>query len=183
MQTLRQVLALALTLLVLSASAWAQNVSLRGNVADELDAVIPGALITLTDDKGKERTATTDAAGNFVFNNVAPGTYAVVSSFTGFNPSLMKDVKVPTPSPLKIRLTVALAEQTITTSLNEAANNVEPDGNMTATVLGEVFIQNLPDNEDDLRNYLNALAGPGAGNGQGAQIIVDGFQNNQRLPP
>ena len=57
---------------------------------------------------------------------------------------------------------------------------------MNVTVLDEDFIQTLPDNEDDLRDFLQALAGPAAGGangGQGgAQIYVDGFEGG-RLPP
>jgi uncharacterized membrane protein YgcG len=182
-KTIRHILVIALALLAFDWQALAQSVTLRGSVMDELDAVIPGAKVTLRDANGKERTATTDALGNFVFSNVPAGIYSVAGEFTGFTPQLLKDITLPLGTPLKLRLTVALVGDSVTTNLNDTAVNVEPDQNLTATVLGEEFIQNLPDNEDDLRNYLQALAGPGAGNGQGAQIIVDGFQNTQRLPP
>src|SRR5207237_3752179 len=61
-----------------------------------------------------------------------------------------------------------------------------PDQNMNVTILDQNFIQTLPDNEDDLLAFLQALAGPAAGGamgGQGgAQIYVDGFEGG-RLPP
>src|SRR5262245_53011639 len=52
---------------------------------------------------------------------------------------------------------------------------------MNAITLSEQEIANLPDNEDDLRDFLNALAGGGV-TGQGANILVDGFSGG-RLPP
>src|SRR5262249_59002423 len=63
----------------------------------------------------------------------------------------------------------------------------EPDQNLSAIILDEKMIMDLlPDNEDDLLEYLQALAGPSAGGasgGQGgAQIYIDGFVGG-RLPP
>ena len=78
-------------------------------------------------------------------------------------------------------MAIAAVEVITDVSPNNSAISTEPDQNMNAIALTEQEIANLPDNEDDLRDYLNALAGGGV-NGQGASILVDGF-NGGRLPP
>lgn len=189
MKSVKHILLAVVGALTLVISGFAQSgTSLRGQVVDELGAVIPGAAVQLTP-AGSTKTKTTvaNANGDFTFQNVTPGTYTVSVQFKGFQPFVDSNVVVPAPSgSYKVKMVVEAV--TIETDVKSDDNvvTVEPDQNASATVLGEEFIKNLPDNEDDLREYLQALAGPGAGGaggGQsGAQIYVNGF-NASRLPP
>ncbi len=54
--------------------------------------------------------------------------------------------------------------------------------NLTATVLDEDFVQQLPDDPDDLAAYLSDLAGPRANATGGIDFIIDGF-STAVLPP
>ena len=60
---------LAVLLLSVTISATAQQSSgtLRGKVADEFVGLIVGATVTVADANGVQKTATTDAEGNFAF--------------------------------------------------------------------------------------------------------------------
>lgn len=176
--------AVILSLGLLSISALAQTSTVRGQVVDELGYAIPGAKVILIGADGKERTVTTSVTGEFVVNNMAPGVYSLTADFTGFTPFSLKDIRLPLNTPIKVVLATGAISEVIETKLNTEGVSVEPDQNMNATVLGKEFIDNLPDNEDDLRAFLEALAGPSAaaGNGGGAQILVDGFSGG-RLPP
>src|SRR5262249_33611394 len=60
--------------------------------------------------------------------------------------------------------------------------SLDPEANQTALVLKEDDIQSLPDDEDELTNYLIELAGPRAAAAGGTQFIIDGFLGG-RLPP
>ncbi|HKX27334.1 MAG TPA: TonB-dependent receptor [Blastocatellia bacterium] len=167
--------------------ALAQNTILRGQVTDEDGAVIQNAEVTLIAGDGKQRSTKSNANGEFSFPNVPAGTYTISSTFKGFQRHVETEVRIPlTTSSLKLIMTVAAVNEVIETTAEKSGVSVEPDQNMTATVLGEDFIKNLPDNEDDLRDFLQALAGPAAGGatgGQnGAQIMIDGFSGG-RLPP
>src|SRR5205085_749020 len=52
--------------------------SLRGTITDAQGAVIPGAIVTLTDrDKGLSRQIVTDAVGSYAFLQLPPGTYTL----------------------------------------------------------------------------------------------------------
>jgi hypothetical protein len=179
-----RVLSVILVIVILASITSAQNTTVRGQVVDELGAAIPNAEIKLIGPDLKERTVRSNASGEFSISNVPPGAYTLTSSFKGFQTHILEGVKVPS-SQLKIVLTVASVNEAVETKAEDGIS-VEPDQNMTATVLGEDFIRNLPDNEDDLRDFLQALAGPAAGGatgGQGgAEILVDGFTGG-RLPP
>ena len=161
---------------------YAQNSTLRGVVLDERGDAIPNADIILTDKDGKERKARSTFTGEFSIPNVPPGIYTLTSAYQGFQTQVINELKIPTTGGLlKVQMAIAAVEVITDVSVNNQAVTVEPDANMNATVLGEEFIKNLPDNEDDLRDMLNALAGPTA-SGTGAQIMVDGFSGG-RLPP
>lgn len=165
-----------------------QAATLRGQVVDEQGGVIPGAKVTVTNKATKkQQSAVANAIGEFSIPGLVAGSYGVVAEFEGFQPFVQDEVRLPLGNPLQVTLKVA--EVTVITDVASDTKtvSVEPDQNLSATVLDEEFIKNnLPDNEEDLRNYLTALAGPaggGASGGQGgAQILVDGFSGG-RLPP
>lgn len=188
-KALINMLAVTLGILLTAAMAQAQQTStLRGQVMDEQGAVIPGAKIILTNKAtNKQTTVMANALGEFTLPGVAAGTYSLTAEYEGFQPFAQSEVKIPLGAPLQITLKVAAVTVITDVASDSKTVSVEPDQNLSATVLDEEFIKNnLPDNEEDLRNYLTALAGPGGGGatgGQGgAQILVDGFSGG-RLPP
>ncbi|MDX2029938.1 MAG: carboxypeptidase regulatory-like domain-containing protein [Blastocatellia bacterium] len=179
-----EIISVLFCLCLMAAAGMAQNVTFRGQVVDERGDTIPNAEVTLIGKDGKERKGKSTFTGEVTIANVPPGAYKLTASYAGFQTQVIEEVKVPTGAPLVINLAIAAVEVITDVSVNNQAVSVEPDQNMNATVLGDEFIKSLPDNEDDLRDYLNALVGPTAagGNGQGADIIVDGFSGG-RLPP
>lgn len=171
--------------LLMSSIGFAQNSTVRGQVIDELKASIPNAEITLTSAAGKQFKAQSAITGEFSIANVPPGVYTLTATYTGFQAIIISDLKVPLEkSPLEIIMIVGTIDIVQEVSANTVGVSTNPDENMNATVLTEEFIKSLPDNEDDLREYLNNLVGPSgaSGNGNGADILVDGFSGG-RLPP
>ncbi|MBN9661968.1 MAG: TonB-dependent receptor [Acidobacteria bacterium] len=78
---------LLLALVAATAIAHAQSSSgtILGTVRDSQDAVIPGAVVTVTDiAKKTARTFTTSAAGEYVVPFLDPGQYAITVEATGF---------------------------------------------------------------------------------------------------
>jgi carboxypeptidase family protein len=144
-------LSVILLIITLAPLTSAQNTAVRGQVVDELGAVIPNAEIKLIGSDLKERTAKSNANGEFSFTNIPPGVYTLTSSYQGFQIHVQEKVKVPSAQ-MKIVMKVAAVNEAVETKAEEGIS-VEPDQNLTATVLGEEFIRNLPDNEDDLRDY------------------------------
>ncbi len=188
---LRCVWLAALAMLISCAAAWAQGpASLRGQIVDEQGSVIPGARVTLTapngkpngNEDGRELTAVASANGEFILDNLAPGFYTLTVEAPGFQPYRQAKLRLALDNaPLKLALTVAAVNIETEIKADENGVSVEPDQNMDATILGEEFIETLPDNEEDLREYLLMLAGPAGAQG-GGQIYINGFRGGS-LPP
>src|SRR5260370_26929311 len=70
-------LILALTLMP---SVFAQTATLRGQVADDSGALVPGAKVTLTGPDGTGKIATSDDKGSYVFAGLATGDYQIAAS-------------------------------------------------------------------------------------------------------
>jgi len=174
--------------LFLALPTFAQNkINFHGQVVDDTDAVIPGAKITITSTNGQTRTVVADGSGSYAIPDVVPGLYQLKVEFDGFQPYVKADLQIAAATAThKVVMKIAEVMTEITVSAEDPADTTDPEKNMNAIVLDEKFItDNLPDNEDDLRNYLNGLVGTGGGGASGGQggatIYVDGFTNG-RLP-
>src|SRR5438552_18405435 len=56
-----------------------------GNISDPTGALIPGAMVTLTDvDRGTSRTVVTDEAGAYNDPSLPPGTHRIRAELAGF---------------------------------------------------------------------------------------------------
>jgi len=65
----------------------------RGTVADQTGAVLPGAKLTMTnDDTAIATLASTDSNGRYVFNGLRPATYTVKVEATGFQEVVQKGI-------------------------------------------------------------------------------------------
>src|SRR5712691_11525146 len=171
-----------LTLFALHLSAQQSTGSVRGQVVDQLGALIVGASVKLTDANGVTKTVTTDREGNYVISNLAPGKYSLSCGASGFAAYERADLLIVggRTARLDIKLGVTLEKQEITVGA-ERTLSTEPDNNRSALVLRGAEIEGLPDDSQEIANMLEALAGPSAGP-NGGQIFIDGFSDG-RLPP
>jgi type 1 fimbria pilin len=72
--------------------------TVRGEVTDQTGAVVPGAIVTITDPKTKtSQTAQSGSGGEYQFNNLPVGTYVVTvqpPSNSNFSTLTLNDVRV-----------------------------------------------------------------------------------------
>jgi hypothetical protein len=172
-----------LTLLI-SLIAIAQNnvqPALKGTVTDPSGGRIASATIQLRGPSG-EQTQTSNETGEYVFNNVQPGTYEVQISAPDFKSEQRTGVNINGPTVLDVQLNLAVQAQTVTVEERAATVSIDPDANASATVLDKKELEGLSDDPDELSAQLQALAGPGVGPGGGGQIYTDGFSNGT-IPP
>ncbi len=135
--------------------------SLSGTVTDQTGAVIPGAVITLTNEATQaKRNTTTNGTGQFSMTALLPGTYDVNVEAKGFQGSEQHgivlnagaDAGLPT-----VKLTVGSAAQTITVHTTE---QILPTINGEhAAVLSAQDIHKLALNGRDLTQLLKILPG------------------------
>lgn len=156
----------------------------RGTVKDDTGGVIPGATVTLTDQAGQTRAATTDANGSYVFTGVGAGAYTISVDFAGLQQTGVVAVNVAGNQPATGDVTMTVQAQRQEVTVTETTANqltTEAANNASALVLRQEDLDALPDDPDDLEADLQALAGPSAGPG-GNQIFLDGFTGG-RMPP
>jgi hypothetical protein len=165
-----------------SAVAQQRAGSLRGQVSDELGALVVGATVTLTAADGTQKTAVTNAEGTYTFNSLAPGLYTLRVTSSGFTPYEKTEVAIAAGprTTHDVRLVVSLEKQVITVT-EEQGLNTDPNSNADAVVLKGQDLDVLPDDPDALASAVQAMAGPSAGP-NGGQIFIDGFTGG-RMPP
>lgn len=103
------------TVLMLTASAvFAQyNARLQGTVTDPSGAVIQGATVTLKSaETSKSQTAKSDASGVYAFNALAPGTYTLSSSMTGFKSFSRENITIAAEQAQTVNVTLEPGEVT-----------------------------------------------------------------------
>jgi Carboxypeptidase regulatory-like domain len=177
-------IALLLALMVSAHAVFAQQATgtLRGVVTDEFGGVIIGATVTVTDQSGTQKTATTNDDGVYTVSGLAPGRYNVSVQAAGFAvyENTEVDVAAGRRDALDVKLGVTIEEQRVTVA-SETPVSTEPENNADQVVLKGQDLDALPDDPDELAAALQALAGPSAGP-NGGQIFIDGFTGG-RMPP
>ncbi|MBK9152818.1 MAG: TonB-dependent receptor [Chloracidobacterium sp.] len=156
--------------------------SIRGSTVDVQGSLVLDAEVTLTLPDGTVKTTRSNDSGQFLFDGLAPGTYAVRVSKENFAGYENRDVVVTSNRSVVLNVTLGVTiEETQVTVSDTPAVSTDPAATAGAIVLKEKDIEALPDNEADLEAALRALAGPGAGP-SGGEIYIDGFTGG-RLPP
>jgi hypothetical protein len=165
-------------------AAAAATATLRGHIADQTGALIPGAKIIVANAAGKTAATTTaDAAGAYAVSGLAPGSYSVRATFAGFAPFNSPVLQLAAGQIKRVDISMALEveQQSVVVTDESPAVNVEAGGNSSAIVIKGKDLDALSDDPDELSNELTALAGPSAGP-NGGQIYIDGFTGGN-LPP
>ena len=147
--------------------------SLRGQVSDELGALVVGATVTVTAADGTQKTAVTNAEGVYNFNSLPPGPYTIRVDSPGFTVYEKTELTIASGSRAThdVRLVVTLEKQVITVT-EEQGLNTDPANNADALVLKGQDLDVLPDDPDALASAVQAMAGPSAGP-NGGQIFIE----------
>ena len=167
----------------MAAIAQQTGATVHGLVADPEQAVIPGAVVTLTSPSGKPLVAQSQSDGTYTVRNVPPGTYSVTVTMQGFASFVKMGVRISAGQNLSldVQMTIQEQQQEVNVTTSAAQVSVDADNNASSTVLKGKDLDALSDDPDELSSELSALAGPAAGP-NGGQIYVDGFTGGQ-LPP
>ena len=173
---------LCILLLSVTIAAQQQTGSLRGQVTDELGALVVGATVTLTAADGSQKTAVTNAEGVYTINSLVPGPYTLSVAAPGFSPYVKTDLTIAAGprTTHDVRLIVTLEKQVITVT-EEQGLDTDPKSNADAVVLKGQELDVLPDDPEALASAVQAMAGPSTGP-SGGQIFIDGFTGG-RMPP
>jgi len=140
------VLASLCLLLIASVDARSQSFQggIRGAVKDT-GGVLPGADVTLTNEgTNVSRSATTNAAGEYSFPNVAPGTYTLKVTLPNFRGYSQAGIRVGTQQFLTLDVTLQLGALAETVTVTGGTPLVETSNASTGTALNAEALQTLP---------------------------------------
>jgi len=113
--------------------------SLGGTVTDASGAVIPGAVVTVKESRSSDartagartaeaRTAKTDAAGRYLFANLAPGSYSIEASAQGFERLSRAGEVAPSQAAVaNLTLAVGHASETVSVAAARAQIELQPE--------------------------------------------------------
>ena len=124
-----------------------QNGAVRGTVYDSTHAPVPGVKLTLTSNAtGITRALTTDANGDYDFENVAPGTYQISAELSGFATTTVKQivVNVGVAVPVDVTLPVKGQTQTVEVTASSNAAIVDTSTSGVTQLVDTNDVENLP---------------------------------------
>ena len=177
----RTLILLALTLLAVAASVWAQDTAnLVGTVKDSTGAVIPAAKITVSNpDKGFIRSLVSNAAGEYSAPRVPIGDYVITAEVPGFQKLLRSGITVGVGETLRVDLTMVVGQVSQEVTVVAAGAKVETE---TAAISGVVTGTQIANLNLNGRNFVTlALLVPGAVADDGLDTSHVGVLGNNNI--
>src|SRR5207249_11793144 len=176
----RNSLALLLTLLAVT-TIYGQSAKIKGRVLDSSGSVMPGVQIKLYQNDKIVKEGTSTGTGEFEVA-AEPGDYKLELAAPDFN-TYTEMVKVTSDmGPLSITMALAQIVQDVEVTETRNEINIDPDSSLQTIVLGKDFIEALPDNEDELTQYLEGVAGCRGCAGGNSSFVIGGFKGCRVSP-
>lgn len=179
--TLLRIAIIAILTLLCAFSAFAQSNkgTIIGTVKDPNAALIPNAKITITNTATNESTeATSNADGNFIVTNLAPGTYRVKVEASGFKTLIYEAIKLETNArlPLEAKFTEISGADVGQVTVTADASLVETESSVRGDVITGRQVTELPIPQ---RNFtILAALTPGVTRPPNTQVGVIGGGGN-----
>lgn len=168
---------------VVPAGAFAQATgSLHGEVQDPDGSAVPGATVTLAQDRYTIH-AQSGTDGFYSFQGLPAGNYTLSVQSQGFAPFSQAGIAIVAGQTRQwnVSLSIAVQKQKVTIYGENRGVSVNPEDNASAVVIKGSELDALSEDPEELQNQLEALAGPAAGP-NGGEIYINGFTGGQ-LPP
>ena len=131
-----------------------------GQVRDATNAVVAGALVTITNSEtGLRRGAKTDDSGRFNFPQLKPGIYSVKVEASGFEPRQNNNVVSALGQKQTVDFTLGVARSRETVEVSSEAPILNPENANTSTTLNAPALEDLPNPGGDLTYPLQFAPG------------------------
>lgn len=157
------------------------SATVNGTVRDATGAVVDGAQIMLREtSSGTVRATVSNSTGTYAFINVAPGTYTLRVTKSGFattdQPSFVLHVNQTATFDFSLKAGSQVQQITVTANSNQLATSTENLG----TVINHAEVNALPLNGRNFTQLLTVTPGAsradtGQGSGGGNAILIGSF--------
>lgn len=136
---------LALIIFTLSLSAQTNRGSITGTVADNTGAIIPGAIVTVTNvGTNQSQKVTTSNDGAYTVTLLDPVVYRVTVEAQGFKKTIIKDVKVDTAATITTNVTLELGEVTNEVTVSAETPLMNSEKGAISQTISERQLQDIP---------------------------------------
>ncbi len=148
---------LSLLAAVSSVNVFSQSSALlRGTVSDQQGALIPDAIVTLTNaSTGFNRATTTNTQGEYQFLQIAPGTYKMVVEKPGFTQATRAGVQLLVNTPTTLDLRLEVGKTTDTVNVSAEASTINTVDASVGNAFSEEQVRELP---LETRNVVQLLS-------------------------
>ena len=195
----RTVTLVAMLVLALHGEARAQTAQLSGRITDATSALLPGAVVTVTNTAtGTSREAAANERGFYTVPFLSPGTYSITVRMAGFQPALRDGLVLSVDEAAGLDFTLEVGPLRETVQVADTASRARREDPSIGQVIGQPTIVDLPLNG---RNYAQLiLLSPGTvaspsgrftGGRDGmilngsrslqSNFLIDGLDNNNYL--
>jgi outer membrane receptor protein involved in Fe transport len=168
-----------------SASAQAVYGSIIGAVTDKAGALVPNAVITVTDvSKGTTTSVKTNDSGEFRVQHLIPDVYSVQAEAPGFSKTQVNNVVVYADTAPQVNIQLAVGSTATNVVVTGGATLLQTDRADVSTILNERAVEDLPNFNRNFTafelltpgtSYIGWGPGEGGGNPQRSESIeVDG---------
>jgi hypothetical protein len=135
--------------------------AVRGTVTDPTGAVIPGAVVHLSSPvSGLDRTANTDALGQFEILNIPTHPYRLSITAAGFAP-LNQSIEVRSLVGINLKLVLQIAASSQTVTVEASGDLVETDSTFHTDVDRSAFLKTPLESQSSSLSSLVTLSTPG----------------------
>jgi hypothetical protein len=155
---------LAAMLLTLPGTSYAQgDARFSGTVLDQTGAFVPGAMVTVKNQKtGEVRTVATTAEGRYVVPNLKPSVYTISVTFGSFQPLEYTDMTLAAGQEFSLDLELRPAGVTETVTVEAHATAIDLSSARIGANVSEREVSALPVNGRQMSQLL--LQAPGSQN-------------------
>jgi len=151
-----------LALLAFPSASWAQRsaASINGTVKDTTGAVIPQAAITLTNTQTNvTQTAVTNDTGEYVIQNILPGSYLLKAAKEGFQTVTQPAISLEVNQTTTFDFTLPVGATTQTVTVEAAAAALETSTAEIGSVVTVKMVNDLPLNGRNFTQLLELTPG------------------------
>src|SRR5215213_6160863 len=119
--------------------------TLVGAVRDDSGGGVPGATATATETRTNiARTAVSNAAGNYSFNNLAPGVYRVDGELVGFKKFARDGVEVSVNTTVRVEIVLEVGQLEESVIVTGEAPMLQTDRTDTGRIIESAQITQMP---------------------------------------
>jgi len=170
---------LAVLLLGVAANAQTFRGAINGTVSDPSGAVVPNAQVKAKEKStGIDHSTVTTTDGQFAFQDIAVGMYAVTVTATGFPALTVDNVPVTQGAIYTLPVKLTLSQQTTTVEVSAAALTLDTTTETQTTAIGGSDLAVMPLNGRDFSQLIAATPGYG-GYSAGGYGSLNGTRANQ----